>query len=191
MSKDYYSILEVTKSASKDEIKKAFRKQVDPKGNADGWGMWWATTAHAAFEADLPDVGWNYLSKYAAQLPVSLQAYEHYQIVEGADGTKRRATLNLFSFAYLPHSIIRGMTGFGYDEQTDVWFFRPQIPKEIGKVKSTIKIGNTWFDVESEGNGDKLIEYTIDGKNQLKTKGVLDKKYIDGKRHKVVVKMER
>lgn len=82
------------------------------------------------------------------------------------------------------------LSGFGYDEQADEWFFRPQIPKEIGKVKSKIRIGETWFDVESEGNGTLLKEFKIDGKNQLKSGGILDKKFIDGKRHKVVVKME-
>ncbi|MEN8157396.1 MAG: hypothetical protein ABFS10_10625, partial [Bacteroidota bacterium] len=171
-----------------ETFRKAYRKQVDPTGDADGWGMWWATTAHAAFEADLPEVGWNYLSKYLAQLPISLQAYEHNSDVEGIDGTKQRATLNLFSFAYLPHAVIRGMSGFGYNEHTDSWYFRPQIPEEIGKVQSTIRIGNTWFDVESEGNGDRLKEFAIDGEEQIHTGGILDIKFLDGQRHSVVVK---
>jgi len=139
-----------------ETFKKAFAKQVPANGEAAGWGMWWATTAHAAFEADLPDTGWNYLDKYVAQLPESKQAYEHHQIVTGLDGKKRRATLNLFSFAYLPHSIIRGMAGFGYNEAAGHWFFRPQVPDEIGTVQSTIKIRDTWFDVISSGKGDTL-----------------------------------
>ncbi|MEN8228889.1 MAG: hypothetical protein ABFS38_12105 [Bacteroidota bacterium] len=173
-----------------ETFKKAYLMQVDPTGDAMGWGMWWATTAHAAFEADLPEVGWNYLSKYLAQLPVSLQAYEHNSDVEALDGTKRRATLNLFSFAYLPHAVIRGMSGFGYNEHTDTWFFRPQVPEKIGKVKSTIRIGNTWFDVESEGRGDRLQVFTIDGEDQIHTGGILDIKYLDGRRHELVVKMK-
>ncbi|MEN8256174.1 MAG: hypothetical protein ABFR33_11975, partial [Verrucomicrobiota bacterium] len=176
----------------KDEVfRRAFANVVDPKGESAGWGMWWATTAHAAFEADLPDTGWNYLDKYVAQLPESKQAYEHHQIVEGLDGKKRRATLNLFSFAYLPHSIIRGMAGFGYNEKMGHWFFRPQVPDEIGTVRSRIRIRDTWFDVASSGKGSTLAEFKIDGKDLLAAGGILDPKYIDGKRHKVVVRMKR
>jgi len=172
-----------------ETFKKAFAKQVPANGESAGWGMWWATTAHAAFEADLPDTGWNYLDKYVAQLPVSGQAYEHYQIVTGLDGLKRRATLNLFSFAYLPHAIIRGMAGFGYNENAGHWFFRPQVPDEIGTVTSRIKIRDTWFDVTSSGNGDTLAVFKIDGKDLLSSGGQLDPNYIDGKPHKIEVRM--
>lgn len=172
-----------------ETFRRAFANVVDPKGDAAGWGMWWATTAHAAFEADLPDTGWNYLDKYVAQLPESKQAYEHYQYVEGLDGKKRRATLDLFSFAYLPHAILRGMAGFGYNEAAGHWFFRPQVPDEIGAVKSRIKIGDTWFEVTSGGKGSVLAEFTVDGEDLLSSGGILDPKFIDGKTHKISVRM--
>ncbi|MEN8157395.1 MAG: T9SS type A sorting domain-containing protein [Bacteroidota bacterium] len=165
----------------------ACKKQVSPNGVVDGWGIWWPTTAHAAFEADLPETGWNYIEQYLAQLPVSMQSYESYKNVEGLDGTVKRATYNLFSFAYFPHAMLRGMAGLGYNEQDDTWFFRPQITTEIDSANSQIRIGETWFDVQSEGGGDQIELFTIDGETQH-TDGVLDEKYLDGGRHAIVVK---
>ena len=67
---------------------------------------------------------------------------------------------------------------------------KQNILTKINFLKSKIRIGNTWFNIESEGNGTKLIEFKIDGKDEIKTGGVLNKKYIDGKHHKIIVKMK-
>ena len=143
----------------------------------------------AAFEADLPDTGWNYLSKLVGRLPESHQIYEHTQDVVDSNGTSRNVTLNLFGFNYLTHAVIRGFAGFGYNTNTGEWFFRPQIPDRLGGVTSTVYIGKTRFDVISSGNGDTVAEFKIDGQKQLPD-GILNKKYIDGKTHKVEIRMK-
>ena len=152
--------------------------------------MWFATLAHAAFEADLADVGWNYLSQVLDQLPESLLLYEHNQDVTGEDGVTRHVTLNLFGFAYLPHAVIRGFAGFGYDEKAKRYFFRPQVPDALGTVRSHIRIGGTTFDVTSSGNGEQVAEFKIDEVAQS-LDGVLDSKSIDGGHHTVVIKMQK
>jgi len=167
-----------------------FRRFVDPHGKAGGWGMWFATLAHAAFEADLADVGWNYLSQVLDGLPESLQLYEHNQDVTGEDGVTRHVTLNLFGFAYLPHAVIRGFAGFGYDEKAKRYFFRPQVPDALGTVRSHLRIDRTTFDVTSSGNGEQVAEFKIDGVAQG-LDGVLDNKSIDGGHHTVVIKMQK
>ena len=141
--------------------------------------MWFATLAHAAFEADLADVGWNYLRQLLDELPESLQMYEHNQDVTGEDGVTRHVTLNLFGFSYLPHAVIRGFAGFGYDEKAHHYFFRPQAPDELGTVRSHIRIGSASFDVTSSGNGKQVAEFKIDGVAQP-CYGVLDSRYVDG-----------
>ena len=141
--------------------------------------MWFAALAHAAFEADLADVGWNYLRQLLDELPESLQMYEHNQDVTGEDGVTRHVTLNLFGFSYLPHAVIRGFAGFGYDEKAHHYFFRPQAPDELGTVRSHIRIGSASFDVTSSGNGKQVAEFKIDGVAQP-CYGVLDSRYVDG-----------
>ncbi|MHB1457486.1 MAG: hypothetical protein ACYC0V_11295 [Armatimonadota bacterium] len=170
-------------------FKDYFRKHVDPKGDVGGWGMWWATLAQAAFEADLPDTGWNYLSKLVGKLPESHQIYEHTQDVVDSNGTSRNVTLNLFGFNYLTHAVIRGFAGFGYNANVGEWFFRPQIPEGLGLATSTVYIGKTRFDIVSSGNGDTVAEFKIDGQKQAPD-GILSRKYIDGKTHKVEIRMK-
>lgn len=170
-------------------FKKAFVNQVNPKGEAHGWGMWWATTAQAAFEADRADIGWNYLSKYVAQLPPSLQGYEHNQLVTDVNGITRRVTLNIWSMAYLPHCMIRAFLGLGYDEASKHWFFRPQVPVEIGEASGRVCIGRTWFEVQAKGYGQKLIKFEIDGQQQS-LNGILDPKHLDGQTHNITLVME-
>ncbi|MDO8585638.1 MAG: hypothetical protein Q7T82_01225 [Armatimonadota bacterium] len=165
-----------------------FHRFIDPNGGVGGWGMWFGTLAHAAFAADWADCGWNYVSKLLDQLPESLQLYEHNQDVTGDDGVTRHVTLNLFGYSYLPHAVIRGFAGYGYDEKAKRYFFRPQIPDALGTVKSHIMIGNTSFDVTASGNGSRVAEFKVDGVDQ-NTDGVLDRKYLDGGKHGVVVRM--
>jgi hypothetical protein len=170
----------------------AFRKAmnlIDPKGEAPGWGMWWATTAQAAFEADRADIGWNYLSKYVAQLPPSLQGYEHNQPLTDVNGVTRRVTLDIWSFAYLPHCMIRAFLGLGYDETAKHWFFRPQVPAEIGEASGRVCIGRTWFEVQAKGCGQKLTKFELDGQQQP-LDGILNPKYLDGQTHHVTLRME-
>ena len=171
-------------------FKDTFSRFVDPHGQVGGWGMWFATLAHAAFEADLADTGWNYLSKLLDQLPESLQLHEHNQDVTGEDGVTRHVTLNLFGYSYLPHAMIRGFAGFGYDEKAHHYFFRPQIPDELKTVQSHIKIGSTTFDVTASGNGDQVAEFKIDGIAQP-LDGVLDVKHLDGGKHTVIISMKK
>ena len=170
-------------------FKKAFVNEVDPKGEAQGWGMWWATTAQAAFEADRADIGWNYLSKYVAQLPPSLQGYENNQLVTDVNGVTQKVTYDIWSMAYLPHCMIRAFLGLGYDELSKQYFFRPQVPAEIGDASGRVCIGRTWFEVHAKGSGRKLMEFNIDGQKQP-LDGILDAKYLDGGSHKVTLGME-
>jgi hypothetical protein len=169
-------------------FKDSFHRFVNPNGGIGGWGMWWATLAHAAFEADWADCGWNYISKVLDQLPESLQLYEHNQDVTGDDGVTRHVTLNLFGYSYLPHAVIRGFAGLGYDEKAHHYYFRPQVPDELGTVRSHIRINKTQFDVTASGNGSKVVEYKIDGSDQGPS-SALDAKYLDGGKHGVVVRM--
>jgi len=167
-----------------------FHRFIDPKGAVGGWGMWFATLAHAAFAADWADCGWNYISKLLDQLPESLQLYEHNQDVTGDDGVTRHVTLNLFGYSYMPHAMIRGFAGLGYDEKLRHYFFRPQIPAELGTVRSHIKIGATSFDVTASGNGEKVVEFKVDGVEQP-ADGVLDAKFVDGGKHTLVIRMRK
>ena len=170
-------------------FKNYFNQNVDPKGNTSGWGMWWATLAQAAFEADLPDTGWNYLSKIVDRLPESHQMYEHSQDVVDSNGVARKVTLNLFGFNYLTHAAISGLAGFGYNANTGQWFFRPQISDKLGVVHSTVRIGKTRFKVVSSGSGKIVSKFTIDDEPQA-LDGIVQKKYIDGKIHNVEIKMK-
>ena len=147
--------------------------------------------SQAAFEADLSDVAWNYLSQFIDNLPPSLQNYELNHDVADYDGIPRHATLNLFGFSYFPHAVLRGFTGFGYNETEDYWFFRPQVPDGFGEIKSKIKIKDAWFDVTSAGKGTEVEKFTIDGKDYIKTQGRLPEKFIDGKNHKIFIKMRQ
>ena len=166
------------------------RRFVDPNGQVGGWGMWFATTAHAAFEADEAELGWHYLKQVVEQLPESMQIFEHNQDVTGADGTTRRVTLNLFGYSYLPHAVIRGFAGLGYNEKERHYYLRPQIPAELGTVTSKIRIRNATFDITASGNGGQIEEFKIDGVDQ--TNGsILDDKYINGGNHTVVIKMKK
>ena len=169
-------------------FKTTFRRFVDPKGSVGGWGMWYGTLAHAAFEADWADCGWNYIKQLVEQLPASMQIYEHNQDVTGADGVTRHVTLNLFGYCYLQHAMIRGFAGLGYNERAHNYYFRPQVPDELGAVKSRIKIDTTWFNVTASGNGSTVLEFKVDEVDQ-KLDGVLDGKFIDGGKHEVVVRM--
>jgi hypothetical protein len=171
-------------------FKDTFRRFVDPKGRVGGWGMWFASLAHAAFAADQADVGWNYLGQVLDQLPESLQLYEHNQDVTGEDGVTRHVTLNLFGFSYLPHAVIRGLAGLGYDERTRHHFLRPQVPDGFGPIQSHIRIGGTSFDLASTGNGEDVAEFRIDGVGQPRD-GILDGKYLDGRAHAVEIRMTK
>ena len=170
-------------------FKECFKNQVKPVAKIHGWGMGWVTMVQAAFEADLSDVAWNYLSQFIDNLPPSLQNYELNHDVADYDGIPRHATLNLFGFSYFPHAVLRGFTGFGYNEIEDYWFFRPQVPDGFGEIKSRIKIKDTWFDITSVGKGTEVEKFTIDGKDYTKTQGVLPEEFIDGKTHKIFIKM--
>ena len=176
----------------KNELfKQCFKNQVAPAAKIHGWGMGWVTLVHAAFEADLSDVAWNYLSQFIDNLPPSLQNYELNHDVADYDGIPRHATLNLFGFSYFPHSVLRGFAGFGYNETDDYWFFRPQVPDEFGEIKSKIKIKDTWFDVTSAGKGTQVAKFKIDGKNYTQLQGRLPEKFIDGKNHKIFIEMKQ
>ncbi len=165
-----------------------FARTVSADGKISAWGMWWATLAHAAFEADLMATGWNYLEQLAADLPLSNQIYEHSQDVVDSDGYSRTVTLNLYGFNYLTHAVIRGFACLGYDAHARRWFFRPQVPEGLGVVHSKLRIGRTWFHVTSSGHGDTVAEFRIDGKPQP-LDGVLPETYLDGKTHEVVIRM--
>ncbi len=176
----------------KNELfKQCFKNQVAPAAKIHGWGMGWVTMVHAAFEADLSDVAWNYLSQFIDNLPPSLQNYELNHDVADYDGIPRHATLNLFGFSYFPHSVLRGFAGFGYNETEDYWFFRPQVPDGFGQIKSEIKIKDTWFDVTSTGSGTQVEKFTIDGKDYTQSQGRLPENVIDGKKHKIFIKMQQ
>ncbi len=172
-------------------LKSSFRGQpVEPPLVPDSWTMFYGPRAHAAFEADRPDIGWHVLKRLLERMPVSLLAPEQNQDVTAADGTVRHIARPVFCFIYLPDAVQRGLAGLGYDENAGHWFFRPQVPEELGKVRANIRIGGTRFDAESSGNGDSVAAFTIDGKDQPLT-GILDPKYLDGKRHRVVIRMQR
>jgi hypothetical protein len=169
-------------------FKESFAKQVAADGKITGWGMWWGETAHAAFEADQPETAWNYLSQMVDALPVSGMNYEHHQDVGDQDGNLRHVTLNLFGFAYLNQAVIRGLAGIGYDNASQRYFIRPQIPMALSEVKSKARIGKTWLDITASGAGESVAKFTIDGQDQP-LKNWLDAKWLDDKRHSVAIQM--
>lgn len=157
-------------------------------GRVAGWGMWFATLAHAAFEADQSEIAWNYLGQLVNKLPPSRLMYEHNNLVY-CSGERSRATLNLFGYAYLPPAVIRGFAGIGFDEWRREYFFRPQIPDEFGAVKSQVRIGETFFEVTSVGNGNTVDSFIINDIDYTSKKGILPAVYLDGGRHTVEIKM--